>query len=192
MFIHCGGKDRLHLAINALRELDVPVYAVADFDVLDKEQPLRRIVEAAGGDWNGLEADWRLVKAAVDSKKPESSTSEVVAAIESILTGLNESTFPEGAKRQIQTILKRASPWSIAKSTGESYIPSGEPTQAYNRLAQQLQVLGLFVVRSGELESFDRSVGSHGPTWVNSVLGKDLKDDPALEGARRFVSEFAF
>lgn len=48
MFTHCGGKDRLAVVIRALREVDVPVIAVADLDVLSNERPLRDIIEATG------------------------------------------------------------------------------------------------------------------------------------------------
>lgn len=41
MFTHCGGKARLAVVIRALREVGVPVKAIADFDILSDEQPLR-------------------------------------------------------------------------------------------------------------------------------------------------------
>jgi hypothetical protein len=51
-----------------------------------------------------------------------------------------------------------------------------------------LKSKGLFVVEVGEIEGFARSIGSHGPKWVNSVLSKDLAGDAELEDARQFVS----
>lgn len=58
------------MVIRGLRNLDVPVTCVADFDALGEEQPLRRIVEAGGGDWAAVSPDWRLVKTSIDSKNP--------------------------------------------------------------------------------------------------------------------------
>ena len=46
---------------------------------------------------------------------------------------------------------------------------------------------GRFVVPVGELESFVRSVGGHGPKWVSEVLKKDLANDPELDNAKSFV-----
>ncbi len=43
------------------------------------------------------------------------------------------------------------------------------------------------ILEVGEVESFVKSVGNHGPKWVNEVLTKDLKNDPELEQARQFV-----
>ncbi|MCR6639719.1 MAG: hypothetical protein NVV82_12240 [Sporocytophaga sp.] len=44
------------------------------------------------------------------------------------------------------------------------------------------------ILEVGELESFVKSVGNHGPKWVNEVLAKDLTSDPELQQARDFVS----
>lgn len=69
-------------------------------------------------------------------------------------------------------------------------MPSGNPTQSFNELNQFLEGVGVFVVPVGELESFVRDIGSHGPEWVNRVLSeKNIKDDVELELARVFVKK---
>jgi hypothetical protein len=188
MCTHCGGKGRLPLVIRSLTELGVPLVVVTDFDVLNDEHPLRDIVEAAGGAWAAYEQDWKEVKAAVDAKKPELNSAEIVREISAITTGVTTPVFPGSAKQQIQGILRRSSPWSNAKSVGVAFVPSGQPTQACTRLLSGLRELGILVVPVGELEGFVKTVGGHGPGWVNEVLKKDLKSDPELEQARKFVS----
>ena len=54
----------------------------------------------------------------------------------------------------------------------------------------KLEEKGFLILEVGELESFVKNVGNHGPKWVNEVLGKDLKLDPELETARQFVMKF--
>ena len=50
--------------------------------------------------------------------------------------------------------------------------------------------MGLWIVPVGEMEGFCRSVGGHGPGWVQELLNKrDLANDLELLGAREFVSE---
>ena len=44
------------------------------------------------------------------------------------------------------------------------------------------------MVEVGELESFCKSVGNHGPRRVNDVLIKDLANEPELNIARQFVT----
>ena len=187
MFTHCGGKARLPVVIRALREVDVPVRAVADFDVLSEEEPLKAIVEALGIVWSTVEADWRMVKAAVDAKKPDLSTAEVRNEIEQVLIKVTSATFPPKSKADIQSILKRSSAWAHAKLVGKAFVPSGDSTRACERLLSKLQDGGLHVVEVGELEGYVRSEGGHGPKWVNAVLTRPLATDTELEPARKFV-----
>jgi hypothetical protein len=191
MFTHCGGKARLAVVIRALREVDVPVKAIADFDVLSEEEPLRTIVEALGIEWGAVQPDWKLVKSAVDSKKPDLSTSEVKKEIEEIILAISEPNFPPKAKSDIQSVLKRSSAWAHAKLVGKSFVPSGDPSKACERLFSTLRAGGLYVVEVGELEGYVRSEGGHGPKWVNAVLARDLATDTELASARKFVLELA-
>ncbi len=191
MFTHCGGKGRLPVVIKSLKELEVPIAVVVDFDVLSNEHPLRKIVEDAGGAWAAVSADWAEVKAAVDAKKPELSTEEIKNEITGILQDTNSSVFPTSAKQAIQQVLRRSSPWSTAKSVGTTFVPNGQPSQACTRLLNALRGLGIFVVPVGELEGFVKTVGGHGPSWVNEALRLDIKSAPELEDARKFVSIFA-
>jgi hypothetical protein len=189
MFTHCGGKDRLPLVIRSLRELEVPISVVTDFDVLNNEQPLRNILEASRGNWTSILADWQQVKSAVDGMKPELATDEVKKELVAVLAGASGPVFPSNAKKQIQAILRRSSPWSTAKSVGTQFLPSGQPNQACTRLLNTLEASGVFVVPVGELEGFAKSVGGHGPAWVAEVLKQNLASSPELVQARQFVSK---
>lgn len=191
MFTHCGGKARLSVVIRALREVDVPVCAVADFDVLSEEEPLKSIAESLGIAWAEIQTDWRIVKAAVDSKKPDLNADDVKKEISALLSAITTPTFPPRAKTDIQTILKRSSPWAHAKLVGKAFVPSGDPSKACERLLGKLRAGGLFVVEVGELEGYARTEGGHGPKWVNAVLTRELATDPELEVARKFVRDLA-
>jgi hypothetical protein len=190
MFTHCGGKTRLALVVRSLRELEVPIAVVADFDVLREEHPLRDIVEAAAGDWNLVAEDWKELKTAIDGKKPELNTDEIKKDVIKILEDIHVPAFPADATRKIQSIFRRSSPWSTAKSLGVPFVPRGQPSQACERLLNALGVLGIFIVPVGELEGFSKTAGGHGPAWVNEVIRKNLKNDPELEQARAFVRSF--
>ena len=187
MFTHCGGKARLPMVIRALREVNVPVRAVADFDVLADEPSLKGIVEALGLEWFSVSSDWRLVKAAVDLRKPDLNTADVKREFEQIMNKLTDATLPEAARLELQSLLRRTSAWSNAKLVGKAFVPSGDPSQACDRLLNTLRTAGLHVVEVGELEGFVRTVGNHGPKWVNAVLERDLVADAELESARNFV-----
>lgn len=189
MFTHCGGKARLAMVIRALREVDVPVKAVADFDVLSSEEPLKSIAEALGLDWSDVQTDWKIVKTAVDSKKPDLTTADVQQEIGQILSNVSENSFPQKAKADIQGVLKRSSAWAHAKQIGKAFVPPGDPTKACERLLTTLRTAGLHVVEVGELEGYARTEGGHGPKWVNAVLARPLATDPELGAARHFVAQ---
>ncbi len=190
MFTHCGGKDRMPIVIKALCALGVPVVVISDFDVLNKENPLKKIYENLGGDWLDISDDWKKVKTAIEQKKAELSSDEVKKDINKILQDVTEAKFPLKSRKEIDKIMKQSSPWSIAKTVGKSYIPNGDPTKFYEKMTARLKEKGLYVVEYGELEGFVRSVGNHGPKWVNEVLKKNLMNDPELLNARNFVEEF--
>jgi len=187
MFTYCGGKPRLPVILRSLRSLDVPVACVTDFDVLRNEDELKRLVEAAGGVWNGLFADWKIVVNAIEQRKPVINVQEAKSAIGTILDKLDGHAVPARAREEIRQILRQSSSWETAKNVGKDFLPSGVPTQACDRLLTALRSLGVFVVPHGEMEGFVRSVGNKGPRWVSDVMMKDLCTDAELADARAFV-----
>lgn len=187
LFIHCGGKHRIPTVVRALRKLNVPVSVIADFDVLNDTNPLRSIYAELGGEWSAIEADWRLIKNSIDVQRPELETEDVKVEISNLFSQVQERILPKHIVGSIQKILKKTSAWSKAKEVGKNFIPNGSETQAYNRLSEKLELLNFYIVEVGELECFVKSIGNHGPAWVNEVLSRDLKNDPDLEIARSFI-----
>jgi ABC-type ATPase involved in cell division len=187
MFTHCGGKARLPLVIRSLREVDVPVRAVADFDVLSAEQPLKAIVEALGETWAHFEQDWRIVKSAVDAKRPDLNTADVKRELDRVLGTVTSTVLPEKSREELQSLIRRSTAWSNAKLVGKSFVPSGDAARACESLLTSLREAGLHVVEVGELEGFARTEAGHGPKWVNAVLARNLSVDHELEAARQFA-----
>lgn len=187
LFIHCGGKHRVPSVVKALKKLNVVINAILDFDVLNDKNPLKDIFEECGGIWNVIESDWKIVKSAVDAKRPELETEDLKKELIPILESTTERIFPNEKIKEINGLLKKVSAWAHAKQVGKSFIPNGNPTQSYQRLIAELEKVGLLVVEVGELESFVKSIGNHGPKWVNEALAKDLAKDKELDEARNFV-----
>lgn len=187
LFIHCGGKHRIPIAIKALKKLNVPIKVVSDFDVLNDVNPIKEIFEDLGGVWSEIENDWKIVKKEIEQKRPEFLTVDIKREIEATFNSTTERIFPKEKISEIQRALKKASAWSEAKEVGKSYIPSGNATQAFERLQVKLKEKGFLILEVGEVESFVKSVGNHGPKWVSEVLTKDLNTDVELEQARQFV-----
>ncbi|MBN8227977.1 ATP-binding protein [Corallococcus macrosporus] len=187
MFTSTGGKQKIPEIAAALASIGVPTRAILDFDILNDRSPLKEAIEALGGRWDAFEARWKRVKAGVEQFRPELETAHVRKEIEKLLEQVSTPTFPLEVARSIKGVLKRASPWDAAKDLGLDTVPKGQLRQVAEALLADLKQLGLFVVESGEIESFDQTVGGHGNAWLAEVLRKDLRQDSHLENARRFV-----
>jgi hypothetical protein len=188
LFTHCGGKARMPTVIDALRAVDVPVRAVADFDVLRDEQPLRHIVESLGGDWATVKPDWQVLKSALDSSTRKLSTAYLKEQMGNLLDEIENDNPTDEEERKIKALLKeRSGGWAEAKEYGERGVPPGDAAARLTTLLAYLREVGLFVVPEGELEGFARGVPGHGPRWVNGVLERGLHADGSLTGARDLV-----
>jgi predicted ATPase len=187
MFIHCGGKHRMPTVVKSLVKLNVVVRVVADFDVLNDVNPLKEIYEELGGTWSDIEYDWKITKTSIDQKRPELETIDLKREISAILDSITDKIIPKEKVLEINKTLKKASAWAHAKEVGKAFIPSGDATNAYERAQINLREKGLYVVEVGQLESFCKSIGNHGPKWVNEVMTKNFKTDPELDIARQFV-----
>lgn len=188
LFIHCGGKHRIPTVIKALTKLNVPIRIVSDFDVLNDINPLKEIFEDLGGEWTDVEDDWKLVKTSIEQKRPELETQDLKKEIDKVFQSTTEKFFPKDKFSEIQKILKKTSAWAYAKEVGKAFIPSGDPSKAFEKIQSKFKEKGFFIIEVGELESFDKRSGNHGPKWVSEVLTKNLKTDTELEPARQFVT----
>lgn len=189
LFIQSGGKSRFPVVIKALKELDVPLTIIGDFDFYDNEYPLRTIYTETGGNWDDIKKDFQIVKSAIDKKKPELEVNDLKDSIEKIFADITDDIMPDIKIKAIQSELKKASPWSQAKSSGKYYLPAGDATNAFNNVQEKLKEKNIQILEVGEMESFDKTVGGHGPKWVNGVLAKDIANDSELTTARTFVKD---
>lgn len=189
LFIHCGGKHRIPTVIKALTKLNVLIKVVSDFDVLNDINPLKEMFEELGGVWTDVENDWNIVKTSIEQKRPELETQDLKKEIDKVFQSTSDRIFSKDKISEIQKILKKASAWAHAKEVGKAFIPSGDPTRAFERIQSKFKEKGLFILEVGEVESFAKSFGNHGPKWVSEVLTKNLKTDPELEIARQFVTQ---
>ncbi|MFC1538361.1 ATP-dependent endonuclease [Candidatus Latescibacterota bacterium] len=192
LFTHCGGKHRVATVVNSLKKLNVAIKVIVDFDILNDTKPLKEIYEACGGNWSKIESDWKLVNSSINDKHPELETDDLKKEIRKIINPISTKIFPQGKVKEIKILLNKTSAWAEAKKSGKSYIPSGDATNAYSRLIENLEKKGILVVEVGELEGFDKSIGNHGPKWVNEVLKKDLINDQDLSIAREFVRKLIY
>ncbi len=191
LFIHANGKDRMATLAKALKELDVPVDVIADLDILNSTDVLKDIFETLGGAWVSIQSMVQTIRNDIESHKSWLNAGEIKKAIlEKLDTVSPEDAFPRQKRSEVEAIFKKATPWDAVKQAGEAAIPAGQATKQFKKLQALCKEVGLWIVPVGELEGFCRSVGGHGPRWVQRVIQTlDLSTDADLQRAREFVSE---
>ena len=188
-FVHANGKDRMAKLAKALRELDVPVDIIVDMDILRSEDAFKKIIETLGGDWNKIQPVTQTIRRSMEEHKPYLNAGEIKQAIHLVLENIQpKKEFPKEKWQRIETIFKKAAPWEFLKKAGESALPPGQVTKKFQDLRTLCEDVGLWIVPVGELEGFCKSIGGHGPLWVQTVLEEfDLSTARDLQGARDFV-----
>ncbi|KQN32363.1 hypothetical protein ASE92_17305 [Pedobacter sp. Leaf41] len=189
-YIQAGGKARFPTVMNALKQIDVPLTIIADFDLYNNEQPLKEMYEIMGGNWADIQKEFKIVKQDIDNQRPELNTVDAKKALENVFDEASEPNLSDKQIKELQQILKKSSAWTKAKSAGKAILTAGDATVAFKKLNLHLEKVGIIIIQIGEIESFDKSVGNHGPKWVNSVLEKDLILSPDLEEIRCFVKTY--
>ena len=191
LFVHANGKHRMASLAKALVALDVPVDIVADIDVLNDETTLFKIVDALGGSLEPVKPLTLAVKKAIENHRPQLSVEEVKKGIKDVLE--EASSGPDSLKELrsgVDAIFGKVSPWDAIKNAGEAALPAGQATQQFQDLQAMCKQFGLWIVPVGELEGFCKSIGGHGPRWVQEVIEqRNLASDAELERARMFMRE---
>lgn len=191
LFVHTAGKHRMAKLADTLRSLDVPVSVIADIDILNDEGTFKNLFQKLGGDWAAVSTHWRTVSEAVLKQRPPLNAEQVAGLIAEQLKGITGTgEFPDEKERAIKEVFKTVSPWSAMKQSGRTALPAGEPIKHFDALIKSCSDYRLWIAPVGEIEGFCRSIGSHGPRFVEKVLEeRSLGTDPELLGAREFIGE---
>jgi hypothetical protein len=96
-------------------------------------------------------------------------------------------TFDEA--EQLRDAVRFDDPWDAAKKVGLAHLPPNAPTKAGIALLADLRALNIYVIETGELESFDKRGPKNKAEWLAYAMGRDLASEPAYEKARELVSD---
>lgn len=183
-YVPTGGKHGVRKVAEVLRKIGVPVKAVFDIDFLNDKSLVEETVLAFGGKWSDFEELWGRVDKAIKNGVKPKSVEEIKSELILKIDGWTEGRPPRSA---IIEAMKQNSAWNVVKKFGAAAIPSGDAQNDYDALKERLEAIGIYLVPVGEVENFCRSLGSHGPKFVNKLLTEVPFDDPKLEDLRTFV-----
>ena len=154
----------------------MPVDVIADIDILQSVDVFKDITKSLGGDWADIQPLVKAIRSSIEDNKPWSNAGAIKREIQGELEDIElKGEFPKETRVAIKEILKKGSPWFTVKGAGEAAIPKGQVMQHFQNLKTSCKKMGLWIVPVGELEGFCRSVGGHGPRWVQQVIeSRDL------------------
>lgn len=186
LFIHCGGKHRAAKVVKALRGLNINIKLILDIDALNDEGVFKGIVEAFGENWESFVIDYKKFRSNIIGSQKQIKKDE----IQSLLQSLEGDNLSDDDIKKVSNAIRRSSKWDDLKKMGIAAIPSGDAMKAFENINVALKKSGIYLVPVGELEGFVKSVGGHGPEWVNRVLEEypDL-DDAKYDDICKFVKE---
>lgn len=145
---------------------------------MNDESVFKGIVEAFGVAWTSVSTDYKIIISNLHSAKESVVRSVAKSEITRILDGSTTKDLSGGEISEIRNVISTESKWKVLKTSGFRSLPAGDATAAYGRLNSALCKAGIHLVPVGELECFIKTVGGHGPEWVNAVLETypDLND----------------
>ena len=190
LFIHCGGKGRMHLIIKELKALGVDYRVIPDLDVFNDRELIRRIIEVSGGDWALSEPDYNTVAAAMNQPDGTMSVDEFVAGVR---TKIRERGYQEISRAEANRLSKDVkglldNQWDALKHQGIGFVHDEGVRNAFERLLRTLNGINVYPVKIGELENFVPQVGDHGPGWAMNVIASYPNlNDPVYDNINDFV-----
>ena len=193
LFTLCNGKGRMKPLSKTLKSLGIDYRIVPDIDFFNDEGLVRAVYENCGGHWVDIESDYRILYDSMNQPDgtmlPEDFVEEVRRLIKE--RGWSEMTKPHANRlgKDLPKLLENQ--WDRLKRKGIDYITDPKEKEAIKHLIEKMNAVGVFPVKTGELESFFPKVGSHGPDYAVAVLATypDM-DAPEYDELRGFVNSW--
>ena len=172
LFIHCGGKGRMHLISAELKALGVDYRIIPDLDVFNDRNLIRRLIEANGGDWSHMQADYDTLTSAMNIPGGTMTPEDFIDALRVKIKQRGYSSIAKAECKRISDDAKGLleNQWDALKHNGINYIHDARVKEGLERLIAEMNQLKIYPVKEGELENFVPQVGDHGPGWVMKVI----------------------
>lgn len=191
LFAHCGGKDRLKKAYEALSAAAVPTAVIADIDLLADRAKFKALFEAMGGDFEVCAARYNVLESSVRNNLTRPSRADARRKSLEIIDSSDSEHLSRHEFDEIVKSMKVVSGWQMVKRRGEGAIDGGDPTVAFRAIVEAARHVGLYILTNGELERFHTEVPGNKQEWLREVLEKQLfRNSPAAHALLRDVREF--
>lgn len=177
-FVNCGSINRISRGLALFRKVNIPVCAIVDLDVLGKKQVFADLINAVDGDLVQLEVKRALIASAITALTSSPiQREEVVKRVTQIFVDSDGDEYlDQDAIDRIRAVMKPLTGWGRLKKYGVDrpddsgvYVLEDAALTVFNELHEELETLGIFVLRVGELEQFHPDLGPKNK-WIANVL----------------------
>jgi hypothetical protein len=188
-FVHGGDKGALATLATVYRKLHVPVAVIVDFDVLRQKGQFQSIISALGGDFKSLEVLYNVTIAALNNLPPLTSIESFIATAESTIQNIKDhNVITLENRKSLYQLLDDSKSWSEAKKYGITKL-AGRAHKTCEELLEKCASIGLFIVPTGELESWWRGGPANKLEWSIAAL-EEFRQSPLLfRDAIEFMSK---
>ncbi len=190
LFVSCGGKGKIHKIIKKIRNLEIPINVIVDFDSLN-DNTIKDIYEAQQGRWRQIQKQYRVIIDYIHKEFKPTTTTMLKLDIDNILN-CNENEFVKTSDRNaISELLSATKRWSKPKKYGVKYFKDQIVRKSFQELKSELQKQGILIVETGELESLvPRIKKKKKDKWIQAVFDlPNFNETRSLSRARRFVKQ---
>lgn len=198
-FIHGTGKGELAPLAAVYTRLKVPVAVIADFDLLQKQGDIEKVFSSLGGDFSEIRSLYNSTSSALNSLPPIKPTSEFLKEAQAILDEMKRCTpgsrdaeprttlMPE-QRRKLSDLLIDSRDWSEPKKYGILKLTGGASLSC-KQLLNECKRFGLFIVPTGELESWWREGPGKKEVWFLKAVEEIFSNDSSFREASDFMVE---
>ncbi len=183
LYTRAHNKQTLHKVLRPYRALGVKAAAIADFDIIKRGDELNPLLAAATDE--NLDQPLALqeqIRALVESELLLEKLAALKKDVEEILNAWPAVVKPDDApphlsnvRRALERVVDDADPWAATKQYGIERLPPAA-RGLFDQLRAWCARRGIFIVRSGELESMMVAHGvlytRHKAAWIIQALTK--------------------
>lgn len=189
LFIHAHNKQSISTVTKLLRNVSIPVCAIADIDVVNDDCFLE-IIKSISTEtkYQDIEALQKDIVYAIENSDENKALTSLKAKIDDFSTQLESKEHTlAGARGALNRLRKEASNWTTLKSEGISGVSEDiqEKLRKIIKLAKQNH---LFIVPVGELEKWMELENSQKNKWIILALDELFKDN-CPQNLKEFIQE---
>jgi len=188
-FVQGGGKGEISTLAKSYKALNIKCVAIADFDILRNRAEFKKLYEILGGDFSDIEKEYKSCSAALKDQQAIMSVKDFVQEMNEIIPNIeSEGKISNNHKKRISSFLSQSATWSRAKRFGVDSL-KGEVRVNCKTILEKSQLLGLFIVPKGELESWWLDGSSDKNQWILEALEEIRANYNTFEEADLFLKK---